>query len=889
MIFRHGFDISRHHLKGLYNLIAEKKSSGKPSTEATRVDAICTVYEGCLSETEEQSSANSENGAAAAEFSPITVTYQGQSTTLRPWSPSTCVFAAALHLRLLHFPVKPGRTVFALDCSLRTLSHIADIVGQTGRLIGVLDKNNPNLPSAAELNRFFKRHPRVSVITENIQNASLERYKQLLGLPEVSKYAFLMGLHPRLGKDSAVRHLEVAPAKLARKIFEFLEFDDALDVKCLLACYWPKGTRVDMVREVVLSHIDILRRLRSPTNQEDNENSAAGERDSGEGGAREAVKDGMTASAEHRVFEDEDAESGNEGLVATGGEGASKKKRPTCGASPSASKKDAASSKIWVLQDVHTDEIVSGGPSDMQVLQNELTKVVDAMKKLGSGVSTGLTAKEQLMLMPFFTNRTLLVMRYSLLRDERMRKLTKRNIMLPPGLDPGGVQPAQLVEGLAVPPPGDALVAAKMAPNTASMPVPAFGGKFGGGKPAPAPSAPKPEAPRSPTAVGGVGDPPGLPPPGLAAPGGGGLAGAPGPPPGMPPSPTMSGPTPDKLFVPSFPSQSPAISHGLPPPQADMDIPPFRMDAGPGRPQGGRAVSSTAGGKGVSVGKGGTGMWMGGGGMGAHGSPAGDRGLGFGGGFGHQGMGGKGASDGSSAEQLLSEYMQHEFERRRQEVMAGGPPMPDFHGHGGGGGGGGGGWRGGPPAAHRKGGGVGGCMPPQGMVGNMPPGPCGMSQWGGPGGHDARQVQLQQHLSREDSQQQQQARLEQLLQQLSHIDAQQDDPRLLQMRQQQQQQQQLSVFQPPGHDAPPGSKGMGKGGMMRPGPVAGRNLHGGMPGAPMHGGPPHGGPGMMPPGFDDSASMAYPSVMGGQGQGGGGQGDFPPVAFDSMQPATMSF
>eukprot|EP00929_Paragymnodinium_shiwhaense_P117890 TRINITY_DN8935_c0_g4_i1.p1 TRINITY_DN8935_c0_g4~~TRINITY_DN8935_c0_g4_i1.p1 ORF type:complete len:1035 (+),score=249.06 TRINITY_DN8935_c0_g4_i1:179-3283(+) len=1031
-IFSHGFDISRHHLRGLYTLRLGVKFSGASSGEAPRVDAICTVYHGKDVDLEDYPAAN-ETTKTESGFSPITFTFQGQCSTLRPWNPASCVFAAAIHLRLLHFPVKPGCTVFALDCSLRTLSHIADIVRPTGRVIAVFDRNNPNLPSPETIQRFLKRHPFVSVILEDIQDASLERYKQLLGLPEASKYAFLMGLHPRLGANSAIRKLEVAPAKLMRRIFNFLECGDTLDVSCLICCHWPEGARVDTIRRVLLTHIDIFRRLKTPGHQDVQDSSAPVDKEAGDAGAvSERVKmRSASASDEHRVWaeDQEEGESGNEAEAT--GEASSKKKRPS-----SKSKNESQSSKTWVLLDVPTDEIVQGGSgsgSDVKALLGELVQMIESMQKLASGLRTGLTAKEQLMLMPFYANRTLLVFRYSPHRDERIKKLTKRYILSPPGLGEPVVSEAAATaaassnEAVVVAASGttgaeesSASSSSRMPPAMGLMPVPAFGAaKPGVGKAPAVPSFAEPprilqrakEQPPAPP----VQEPPGLsgglppssaqprpgmspsagpsqPPTGPPLPGGQ-LAGAFGSsmpadmdgPPGLPRQQGSAGPAGGKgvaakggsehalagaAFKGAADMQGKAGSRGSPQAQPQHFSDYFQQElferrrqeamggpAGPGVPPDfpGQGAGWRAGGKGLSA-KGGGGGGPGGGPGGpphphAHGGPPAlsDHALA---GFPFQGglpkgaeLPGKGGCRGGSStqalqQQNLSDFLQQEFERRRQESMGGpsGPPMPDFHGQTAG-------WRGGhqaaAAAAHRQGGG-GGCGLPGGMMGGMqsgmwggggsaqaqqhlpdffhqeferrrqeamgaPPGPplpdfhgqgaggwrggaavahrqgggggCmpggGMMPGGGGGGGYAEEQQLQlqhHHLARQE------ARHEQLMQQLSRQDMQ--EARREQLMQQLSRQEQIQAWNnemyqqppPPGHGLPKGGfGGKGAGAMMRPG---------------ARGGP---GAGMLPPGLGDPGAPYHAAMGADPGgnatTGSGGQGG----SSDQMQPITMSF
>lgn len=518
-IFRHGIDISRHHLKGVY-ICTVGKSRKQPSSHPAEI--VCTLHEGRVPDDEEDSAPPDPR----AKYGPITLSYQGWHATLRPWDPNTCIIAAGIHNRLIHFPIRPGSRVFALDCSLPTLSHIADIVGPNGRLIGVIGDDHPQRPSPEELRRFFKRHPSVSVVTEDIQRASLERYERLLSLPDSSRQAFLMGLHPRLGENSPIRQLaEVAP-KVVRKIFDFVECNDAAKVKCLVVCHWPPGTRVDVIREVVLSHIDILQRWRPPRGQAAEPISELGGREGTEG-------DG-NSSQDSSGGEGEGTASG----AAAGDKGRERKRRP---------KGDSEPVPQWVLMDLPTHHIITNNAAPD--VNNKLTEVVGDMKRLTSGLRTGLFAKEQLLLTPWFPNHALLLLKYAAHRDERTQKVPRRKFPLPPGLEVARDVPERAA-GSEDPPPKPTPVPGTKPPINNAIPMPSFKGR---GPPAPngAPAAADAWPPES---QGGL-----LPPGALqAAASSSGPSGPPGGP--APPGPAAPSNRDRRRAQASAPVGAPAIS-----------------------------------------------------------------------------------------------------------------------------------------------------------------------------------------------------------------------------------------------------------------------------------------------------------------------------------------
>jgi len=452
-VFRHGIDISRHQNKGVYVCTIGKHR--RQSSDSTKV--ICTLCEGCQEEPDADPSP--ERGA---NYCPITLKYQGQTVTLRPWDPYKCVISAAMCRNLIHFPIRPGSGVFAIGCSLQTLSHIADILGPQGRLVGVIDKVHGQWPSSEELRRFWKNHPGVSVVSEDMHSASLGRYECLLGLPLSSKYAFLMGLHDRLGANSVVRQLASSPdpSKCAKHIFSFLEAGHPPDVRCLVVVHWPPNTRVDVIRAVVLTHLDILQRWRAQRKKaeevEDRKPGAESDSVEGEGDRSDRQNEGENSAS----------------APDTQGESTSKK-RP----------KDDQESPQWVVLDLPTDNLViSNTNADVH---NKLMEVADDMKRLRSGLRTGLQAKEQLLLTPYFPNHALLLMKYVANSDSN-KKASKRS----------AAAASQGADGEEAAGPR---VQEDRPPSTATMPLPSFGGKFGmkAGPPGASPGLPMPDVPSS--------------------------------------------------------------------------------------------------------------------------------------------------------------------------------------------------------------------------------------------------------------------------------------------------------------------------------------------------------------------------------------------------------
>lgn len=205
--------------------------------------------------------------AANPKNGPITLTFCGQQTTLRPWDPSTCPLSAAIHNRLVHFPIQPKTNVFAAFWSLQSLSHISDTLGPAGRLIAVLSSESKLKPET--VHHFVMRHANTTVIFEDPKEASFERYERLLSLPDDSRYAFLMAFHPRLGADSPARILKPEASKICTLIFDFLVCTTPAETKSLMIWnsnkeFIERPGETSHIFDQALKHIHILQRWRKP-------------------------------------------------------------------------------------------------------------------------------------------------------------------------------------------------------------------------------------------------------------------------------------------------------------------------------------------------------------------------------------------------------------------------------------------------------------------------------------------------------------------------------------------------------------------------------------------------------------------------------------------------
>lgn len=461
-IFRRGIEISRHHFKGVYVCTIGKNA-----------EVICTLYEGDnFDEVSDNDSADLNS-----KYGPLTFLYQGHCATLRPWNPRECVIAAGIRNLLVHFPIRPGTRIFALDCSLMTLSHIADTIGSSGHLVGVIDYASSDRPSQEELSKFLRRHSCAQVILEDVKNATLDRYERLLSVSEACRFTFLMALHPRLGEHSPAKVLATLGAdsqKVCDRIFSFLQCNEVAKTKCLVSCHCPPEIHADTIREVVLTHIDIIHQWRRANFGKFDESSK---------------KRDDTAAEDSDKNEDDDGDGVGDSTQAEKEEKGDRSKEGDRSKAKKISKSDADNVPRWVLMGLATDHIVANS-TDAESAVPKLSAVVDAMKRLKSGIRTGLLAKEQLLLTPYFANRFLLLLRYAARRDERGQKSAKK-MSAPPGLEIGPNQDTQTN--------GDqpAASSSSTAPTGSAMPLPSFLGGGGDGKlskPASAPPGLSPPA-----------------------------------------------------------------------------------------------------------------------------------------------------------------------------------------------------------------------------------------------------------------------------------------------------------------------------------------------------------------------------------------------------------
>lgn len=384
--FSYGIEINSHPLPGVYcvSIGNSKRKSGR-----FPVSILCTLR---VSLTGDMS--DGELQEPHFDHGPIRITYQGNYTLLRPWSPSTCIFAAAIQHRLVHFPIRPRNKIFVIGASLHTLSHLADILGPTGVLVGVLQKGDPSGPSPEDMGRFSMRHRQVWLVQEDIEKASLEKYELLLSLPLACKHAFLMGLHERLGAGSPLHLLAGVEQRkdILKLIFDFVEFPE-VRVRALVVCHCPPGTSMDAFWEMTSNHMEILLSWRSSPAKVTKRKEAKPDKPG------EEERSGYSSSEDGR------------------GETKAKKEKERG--------RDEHRGQMWVMLDLPTNHLVMS--SNAQDVNAILSEVEAKMKMLPDGRRTGLHAKEHLLLPLYFPDHALLLLKYSRHRDERRGDVVRRS------------------------------------------------------------------------------------------------------------------------------------------------------------------------------------------------------------------------------------------------------------------------------------------------------------------------------------------------------------------------------------------------------------------------------------------------------------------------------
>jgi len=413
-----GFSVRRHRVKGLYicKWTRQWKPQGEEEPVSTPVKVLCTLLDGV----EEEPTCTQMSEHIDDELrKPIVISYQGVKATLRPWDPSSCVLGAAISNDLIHFPIRPGFKVFAIDCSFVTLIHLADLVGSGGALTGVM-----SLDCAAPLGenqvRILRKRSNVTMVSMDLKEARLESYQLLLSLPESSKQAFQQGLDPSLGENSPVRKLAGDASKILPLIFSFLENPGVSGVNCLFAGNWARGTSTDRIHQVILSHIEILKGLTV---------KKCGETTSSKRRAQDAVPrwilmdvaaSDLVNSKSQKTSAEVGAQSKSEGNPEAGREACPEESSEAGPAAlPEASSEARPEACATTSHEANTEEARIPSATEEPNPEACLAEIFEALHRLPDGRRTGLTAREQLALYPHFSDHIFLVLKYSNYPGER--------------------------------------------------------------------------------------------------------------------------------------------------------------------------------------------------------------------------------------------------------------------------------------------------------------------------------------------------------------------------------------------------------------------------------------------------------------------------------------
>jgi len=173
-----------------------------------------------------------------------------------PWNPYKCPIAAAIYNNLWHFPARNGWSILLVNPNVHTICHLSNVVGKAGKVTALIEGDLDDRFMGLQKNRSNVFLASVPV------HKDLEDYERILSLPNRCKYAFLMGLHPRLGANSFVKLLANSPhpAQFMQLIFSFLEHRALAGVTSIIICSSNSIQNVADAQKVALNHIDIVRR-----------------------------------------------------------------------------------------------------------------------------------------------------------------------------------------------------------------------------------------------------------------------------------------------------------------------------------------------------------------------------------------------------------------------------------------------------------------------------------------------------------------------------------------------------------------------------------------------------------------------------------------------------
>jgi len=153
-----------------------------------------------------------------------------------------------------------------------------------------------------------------------------------------------------------------------------------------------------------------------------------------------------------------------------------------------------------VLLDIPIDHIsTNSSTQETEDMDTKLIEVIGAMKRLASGLRTGLQAKEQLLLEPYFPKHVLLLLKYATHRDERSGKVSTARRQAAEELAKersgggGSASAASTSASLTAVPSDHARGSAHRAPLGAAVPVlsfPSRGGNRASNAPLPGGSGP---------------------------------------------------------------------------------------------------------------------------------------------------------------------------------------------------------------------------------------------------------------------------------------------------------------------------------------------------------------------------------------------------------------
>jgi len=200
------------------------------------------------------------------DLTDVTLSAPDRTFTFSPWNPYMCPIAAGIYNNLWHVPARYGWSILLVNPNVHTICHLSNVVGTTGRVTAFIEGDLDE-----RFMRLQKNRSNVFLASAPV-NKDLEECERILGLSNRCKYAFLMGLHSRLGANSFVKLLASAPGadstKLTQLIFSFVEYRALARVTSIIICSSNSVQNVVDTQKIALNYIDIVRKWKLSSHEQ---------------------------------------------------------------------------------------------------------------------------------------------------------------------------------------------------------------------------------------------------------------------------------------------------------------------------------------------------------------------------------------------------------------------------------------------------------------------------------------------------------------------------------------------------------------------------------------------------------------------------------------------